>query len=171
LCGERSNGLIKDLNLTVPPERLADRRALLREFDRLNRAIDQGSVMKGLDDFQQQAVDMIQGKTKEALDLTREPEKVRQKYSPDLGQQLLLARRLCEAGAGYVTVHSMGWDHHEDIVPGCKRVCPPLDHAVAAFLEDVRDRGLSDDILLVVTGEFGRMRFMKGTGRCQGPDL
>jgi uncharacterized protein (DUF1501 family) len=65
----------------------------------------------------------------------------------------------------------MGWDHHDDIIPGSKIVTPPLDQAVTAFLEDVRQRGLTDDILLVITGEFGRTPYMKGTGRDHWPDI
>src|SRR5262249_28782539 len=118
------------------------------------------------------AINMLQGtRIREALDLTREPEMLRQRYGPDLGQQLLLARRLCEAGAGFVTVNNLGWDHHEDIFPGCRKLCPALDQAVAAFLEDVHQRGLSEDILLVVMGEFGRTPYMKGTGRDHWPDV
>ena len=93
---------------------------------------------------------------KEAFDLAREPESVRQRYGPGLGQELLLARRLCEAGAGFVTLNNGYWDFHSGLIPGCNSLCPPLDHAVAAFMDDVEARGLSDDILLVVTGEFGR---------------
>jgi hypothetical protein len=171
VCAERQNTMLGNLTLKVAPDRLEDRRALLAQFDRLDRAIDQGDIMRGMDGFQQQAVNMLQGKAREALDLTREPLKLREKYGSALGLQLLLARRLCEAGAGYVTVHSMGWDHHDDIIPGCKAVCPPLDQAVTAFLEDVHQRGLTDDILLVITGEFGRTPYMKGTGRDHWPDI
>jgi hypothetical protein len=171
VTGERQNTMLRNLTLQVSPRQLEDRRALLKQFDRLDRALDKSDVMKGLDGFQQQAVNMLQGKAKQALDLTREPAKLRDQYGPELGQQLLLARRLCEAGAGYVTVHSMGWDHHDDIIPGCRKVCPPLDQAVGAFLEDVHQRGLTDDILLVITGEFGRTPYVKGTGRDHWPEI
>jgi uncharacterized protein (DUF1501 family) len=78
-----------------------------------------------------------------------------------LGHQLLLARRLCEAGCGFVTVQSAGWDNHADgnnpnIYDGMNMLGPPLDKAVSAFLDDVEERGLSDRILLVITGDFGR---------------
>jgi hypothetical protein len=78
-----------------------------------------------------------------------------------LGKQMLLARRLCEAGAGFVTVSDCGWDMHANgnspkNMEGLKWLAPRVDHAVAAFLEDVKQRGLSDRILLVVTGEMGR---------------
>jgi uncharacterized protein (DUF1501 family) len=78
-----------------------------------------------------------------------------------LGKQMLLARRLCENGVGFVTVSDCGWDMHSNNnspknLEGIKPLGGQVDHAVAAFLEDVRERGLSDKILLVVTGEMGR---------------
>src|SRR5439155_1717690 len=78
-----------------------------------------------------------------------------------LGKQMLLARRLCEAGAGFVTVSDCGWDMHSNNnspknLEGIKPLGGQVDHAVSAFLEDVHARGLSDKILLVVTGEMGR---------------
>src|SRR5262249_40895084 len=71
----------------------------------------------------------------------------------------------------FVTVYNLGWDHHEDIIPGCRKLCPALDQAVAAFLEDVHQRGMSEEILLVIMGEFGRTPYMKGTGRDHWPDV
>lgn len=172
VCGSNRDGIMNNLTLRIAPNRLEDRRALLGQFDHIDRTLDQTGAMRGMDAFHQQALDMLHGgQIRAALDLTREPEALRRRYGPDLGQQLLLARRLCEAGVGFVTVHSMGWDHHEDIIPGCRRLCPALDQAVAAFVEDVHQRGLSDDILLVVTGEFGRTPYMKDTGRDHWPAI
>jgi uncharacterized protein (DUF1501 family) len=88
-----------------------------------------------------------------------------------LGKQMLLARRLCEAGAGFVTVSNAGWDMHANKnSPKNMTALPPMtaqvDHAVAAFLEDVHERGLSDKILLVITGEMGRTpRLNRNGGR------
>jgi uncharacterized protein (DUF1501 family) len=147
---------LDNMALKVPPERLEDRRGLLKAFDDLNRVIDQSGLMQGMDGLQQQAVNVVTGRAREAFDLAREDAGVKERYGPGLGQHLLLARRLCEAGAGFVTVHHDGWDHHSGLLPGCKRLCPPMDHAVAAFIEDVRQRGLDRNILLVITGEFGR---------------
>jgi hypothetical protein len=169
------------MSLTVPPGRLEDRRALLRAFDRLDRRIDQGGEMGGLDGFQRQAVSVVLGKAKEAFDLSREDLKTREKYrtvekhGPGIGLNLLLARRLCEAGAGFVSLNHSYWDHHGGLVPGCKELCPPMDHAVATFLEDVRARGLEKEILLVITGEFGRTpridTLPKDLGRDHWPGL
>ena len=88
-----------------------------------------------------------------------------------LGKQLLLARRLCESGCGFVTVSDCGWDMHANKNSPVKMGALPqmtakVDHAVAAFIEDVEQRGLSERILLVVTGEMGRTpRLNKNGGR------
>ncbi len=88
-----------------------------------------------------------------------------------LGQQLLLARRLCESGCGFVTVSDSGWDMHSNgnspkNLLGMQALGRQVDHAVAAFIEDLEERGLSDKILLVVSGEMGRTpRINKNGGR------
>ena len=69
---------------------------------------------------------------------------------------MLLARRLCEAGCGFVTIHHGGWDMHGGIVQGLNSLCPLVDQAVATFVDDVEQRGLNKNILLVISGEFGR---------------
>ena len=164
--GRGGNTLLDNLSLRVAPEQLQDRRALLRAFDTLDRALDQSGAAQGMDGFQQQAVNVLLGRAKEAFDLGKEPSRLRDAYGPGLGQELLLARRLCEAGASFVTLNNGYWDHHGGIIPGCKQLCPPLDHAVSAFLEDVRVRGLEQKVLLIVTGEFGRTpRVNGGPGR------
>jgi hypothetical protein len=156
VSGGRQNPMLGDMSLKGAPDRLHDRRALLTAFDTLERSIDKSDTMRGLDGFQQQAINVVLGKGKEAFDLTREGAKTREKYGPGLGQELLLTRRLCEAGAGFVTLNHGYWDHHDGIIPGCEKLCPALDRAVAAFWGDVEARGLEKDILLIITGEFGR---------------
>ena len=89
--------------------------------------------------------------------------------SNQLGRQMLLARRLCEAGCGFVTVSDCGWDYHANgnspkHMTGIYPMGGQVDHAVAAFLQDVRERGLSDKILLVVTGEMGRTPRLNNIG-------
>jgi uncharacterized protein (DUF1501 family) len=123
-------------------------------------------MMEGMDQFHQQAIDVVMGPAKQAFDLSQEDARTREKYGPGPGEELLLARRLCEAGAAFVTLNNGYWDHHGGIIPGLKQLCPPLDQAVSAYVEDVTQRGLMDDILLVVTGEFGRTpRINGGPGR------
>jgi hypothetical protein len=162
----RANPMLDNMSLRIERDRLADRQALLTHFDTFNRALDTTGLAQAMDGFGQQAVNVILGRAREAFDLEREPVQVRDRYGPGLGQELLLARRLCEAGAGFVTLNNGYWDFHGGIIPGCNNLNPPLDRAVAAFMDDVRDRGLENEILLVVTGEFGRTpRINGGPGR------
>jgi hypothetical protein len=147
----------RNMNLQVAMDRLGERRTLLKDFDTIRRDIDQSGTLRGLDSFETQAFDLILGRAREAFDTNREDPRTRDRYGMQgLGQQMLLARRLCEAGVGFVTIHHGGWDMHGQIVQGMKSLAPQVDHAVAAFLEDTAGRGLDQDILLVITGEFGR---------------
>ena len=165
-AGGQQNPMLANMGLKIAPERLQDRKTLLQAFDRTDRTIDGSGVMKGMDGFQQQAVSVLLGKAREAFDLNKEPDKLKERYGKGLGEELLMARRLCEAGAGFVTLNNGYWDHHSGLLPGCQQLCPPLDQAVAAYVEDVEERGLVDDILLIVTGEFGRSpRVGGGPGR------
>jgi hypothetical protein len=159
-----------NLNLSLSLDRLADRRKLVRSLDTVSREIDQSQLMRGLDEFDQQAFDLILGRAKQAMDLRREDPRVVDHYNrgtAGLGTNLLLARRLCEAGCGFVTLQYsnsyQGWDMHEKIAPQLQQACPPLDRAVSVFLDDLADRGLSDKILLVLTGEFGRTPRINGS--------
>ncbi len=170
---------IENLKLNISADRLADRRQLLAAFDRINRDADDSGMMSGLDRFSQQAFNVLSGDTvRKALDLSLEDRHTLARYdtashivyghqdkrlsgASKLGTQMLTARRLCEAGCRFVTVASSGWDMHGDgnnpnVLRGTEMLGPPLDHAVAAFLEDVEARGFTNDILLVITGEFGR---------------
>jgi hypothetical protein len=155
-----------NMNLGISPERLADRRTLLDAFDRLNRDADTTGVMEGMDSFEEQAFSLLLGSAKDAFDLKKEDQATVNKYGKGLGEQLLLARRLCEAGTGFVTIQYGGWDMHGNIANALRQRSPQLDQAVAAFVEDLYDRGLSDSILLVITGEFGRTpRVNRNAGR------
>jgi hypothetical protein len=191
-----SNDLQKDMRLKLPRNRLDDRRLLLARLDRLKRQLDTSGTMEAMDRFEGQAFDVILRGAADALNLAREDPKVVARYdtaplvpagsiskkwnnhkfyadhSRTLGKLLLLARRLCEAGCGFVTINTnFVWDMHADVnnAPvgeGMGYVGRPFDHAVAAFLEDVAARGLSEQILLVACGEMGRTpRLNKGGGR------
>ncbi|HTU20894.1 MAG TPA: DUF1501 domain-containing protein [Gemmataceae bacterium] len=173
--------LKKNFKMTLPPERFDDRRRLLAELDTLRRQVDRTGVMEGVDRYQQQAFDVITRGVGQAFDLTKEDPRTIARYDTSklfrreditkwydmrrssnlLGKQMLLARRLVEAGCGFVTVSDCGWDMHANgNSPKKMANLPPLtsqvDHAVAAFIEDIHERGLSDNVLLVVTGEMGR---------------
>lgn len=145
-----------NMSLQTSVDRLDDRRALLEGFDRFKRNSDQTGLMEGLDAFEQQAFNLVLGKAPQAFDLKKEDPKIVQRYGRGLGEQMLIARRLCEAGCGFVTLNYGGWDMHGSIKRSMESRGPVVDHAVATFLDDVKQRGLNKKILLVISGEFGR---------------
>ena len=168
-----SNPMLADMTVKLPRERLDDRVALRQKLDALQRIGESTGMTASMDDFEKQAVSVVLGKSRQAFDLSREDAGLRERYGPGLGQDILLARRLCEAGVGFVTVNNSidskdidGWDHHKDIVSSCQIMCPLVDHAVSVFIEDLFARGLDKDVLLIITGEFGRTpRFNDKGGR------
>jgi uncharacterized protein (DUF1501 family) len=147
---------LKNLSLAVPESRIGNRRMLLASLDRMNSEIDRSGAMEGLDRFEQQAFNLVLGGAPSAFDIKKESEKTRAMYGKGLGEQLLRARRLCEAGCGFVTLSYNGWDMHNKIEERMEKLSPALDQAVSAFVTDINQRGLADRILLVITGEFGR---------------
>lgn len=179
------------MTLSLPREQFDDRRRLLAGLDALRRDADHAGILARADKYQQQAFDLIARGVTDAFDLGKEDPKVVERYDTTklfrledatrwfdmkrasnlLGRQMLLARRLCEAGCGFVTVSDCGWDMHANSnspknMDGLRWLAPQVDHAVAAFLADVKERGLSDRILLVVTGEMGRTpRLNRNGGR------
>lgn len=171
-----------NMQLRIAHPRLDDRLALRRALDRLNRQVDIHGTMGDFDKFESQAMDLLFGKSKSAFDVSLEAPRLLARYdtsrfaagihqdqSSSLGHQMLLARRLCEAGCGFVTVHNAGWDMHGgptqyNMPNGMRELGRPVDHAVSAFLEDVHARGLNDRILLIITGEFGRTTRVKENG-------
>jgi hypothetical protein len=186
--------LQKNLRLNVPRERLEDRRLLLSKFNGLVEKNDRTQQ----DIYRDQAYQvLLSGRVADAFDLSKEDAKTVVRYdtsqfvkdhnwstaargkrgyytgqAKSIGKLLLLARRLCEAGCGFVTIHADYegiWDMHADvenlnIKDGMEAVGRPFDHAVAAFIEDVEARGLSEKIMLVCCGEMGRTPRINRTG-------
>ncbi|HEY2838655.1 MAG TPA: DUF1501 domain-containing protein [Pirellulales bacterium] len=154
----------KNMNLDIQLPRLADRRGLLESLDRLDRETDRSGLMTGLDQFEGQAFSLILSEAKQAFDVSKEDPATRERYGKGVGEQLLLARRLCEAGCGFVNLHYGGWDMHGSIAQSMRGRAPQMDQGVAALIEDLAQRGLSDRVLLVITGEFGRTPRINGSG-------
>jgi hypothetical protein len=154
----------QNMALAVARNRLDNRRDLLKGIDNVRRNIDRSGLVEGLDAFEQQAFDIILSRSQQAFDLKYEDPRVVDRYGTGLGQQLLQARRLCEAGCGFVTVNFGGWDMHSGIKAGMDSLGPQVDRAVAALVEDMDLRGLNEKILLVVSGEFGRTPMVNGSG-------
>jgi hypothetical protein len=152
----------------VTVDRLADRRALLSAFDNFRRDVDNSGLMEGLDSFNQQAFGMLtSSRLLSALDLRKEDPRLLDRYgkgdpkvhgdaAPMLNEQFLVARRLVEAGARFVTVAYGFWDYHGNNFGNARNDLPLLDQALSALLEDLHDRGLDRDVSVVVWGEFGR---------------
>ena len=153
-------------------ERLDDRRALLTSFDTLRREADASGTVEAMDRFNQQAFDMITGaQARDAFDISAEDPAVRDRYGrTSWGQSALLARRLVEAGTTFVTCHFGGWDNHWDLEAAYNRYLPQIDQLVTALLTDLAERGLDQQVLVVMCGEFGRTPRMNDGGN-GGPPM
>ncbi|MDP7204213.1 MAG: DUF1501 domain-containing protein [Pirellulaceae bacterium] len=147
----------KNMDASVAADRMRDRRSLLNELDRLNRQRDASGKMDGIDGFEQQAFELILGSARDAFDINKEDQKIRARYGKGLGENLLKARRLCQAGCSFITVSYGGWDMHGGILKGFNGGrSEQVDQGVSALIEDLDQQGMLDDVLVVVTGEFGR---------------
>lgn len=141
---------------------MRDRMALLNAVNDQQKWLADAAETKKLTDQQNQAISVLtSGKVAKAFDIGKEPAAVRDKYGRHaFGQSCLLARRLIEAGVPVVQANMgrvQNWDNHGDLFKRMKgELLPALDSAVSALLDDLTDRGLMDDTLLMVIGEFGR---------------
>jgi hypothetical protein len=183
-----------ELRMPIAPGRFGQRQRLLASLDGYAKALDRSPATEGIEAMREQAYRLLGGEMAEAFDLSREDPKLLARYDtaplvrPEsiskswnnhknyadnakaLGKLLLLARRLCERGSGFVTVTTnFVWDMHADVnnapmKEGMDYMAPPLDHALGAFLDDLHARGLQDKILLVACGEMGRTPRINGKG-------
>lgn len=163
------NGTLRDASLTVDVNRLGDRLSLQQGFDRLRREVEASQTSSAIDEFQQQAVEILTtGKAQAAFDISKEDPKIREKYGDGYGQEVLTAVRLVQAGVRFVTVRAPGsgpgtkaydWDDHAvnwDLLGAMHARLPKYDQIVSTLINDLYDRGLDKRVLLIVTGEFGR---------------
>ncbi|HWB00399.1 MAG TPA: DUF1501 domain-containing protein, partial [Pirellulales bacterium] len=174
------------MRLTMERTRLENRRDLLSQINTLRRAADKSRLIEGMDEFDQQAFDILLQGAADAFDLSKEDSRNVARYDTSslvtadqidkkwknynryvdhnrsIGKLLLLARRLVEAGVGFVTITTdFVWDNHADVnnvgvEEGMKYCGFAFDHAVSNFLDDLAERGLEDKVLLVCCGEIGR---------------
>ncbi|MBL8177842.1 MAG: DUF1501 domain-containing protein [Bryobacterales bacterium] len=155
---------VTDLSLpkTVSQASVDSRSAFLKIVDRRYRQLNETAEHANLDAFTAQAYKMLlTPAVRDAFDLGKEPEKLKERYGKDsIGQSALLARRLVEAGSRFVTAagyHGTSWDTHSDNDKGHKdRLCPTLDRTLTALIEDLDQRGLLKTTLVIAMGEFGR---------------
>jgi uncharacterized protein DUF1501 len=162
-------------NLDLPSgmtlERLEDRRALRSHLDQIRRDVDVSGAMQAMDRFDQNAFELICGSAaRKAFDISTEEPRTRDLYGRNnWGQSTLLARRLAEAGATFVTVHMAGWDHHWNLQSGMESHLPRLDLAISGLFTDLSQRGLLERVLVVVCGEFSRTPRMNDGGNGGAP--
>ena len=188
------SGAQADMTLNMPQGRLGDRRTLLASLDQWKRSMDASEALGGISDLQSLAFDVLRRGVSDAFDLSKEDPRLIARYDTSkllpkdristqwnnrehyadnaatLGKLLLMARRLCERGCGFVTVTtSFVWDMHADnnnapCRTGMDYVGRPFDHAVSALIEDIEARGLSEKIMLVCCGEMGRSPKLNAKG-------
>lgn len=165
------NFVVPNIGLTDANEigRIQRKVGLRQKLDTLDRAFDRSGELGALDQFEEQALALLtRPETKRAFDLSLESDAIRDRYGRNSwGQQLLMARRLAEAGVDIVTTSLSGklcgrvhnWDDHavnHNVFEALKFRAETYDQAVTALIEDIFARGLDKQILVVVTGEFGR---------------
>jgi hypothetical protein len=152
--GGQGNANLRLAN-NVTEQRLDARRDLLTSFDDTRREIDATGTMRGMDAYTERAMEMVTaGVVRNALDLSKEPTESRDRYKGV--EQFLTARRLVEAGVGCVTLAIGGWDTHGQNFQTLKRQLPLVDKGVATLIQDLHARGMQNDVVTVMWGEFGR---------------
>jgi Protein of unknown function (DUF1501) len=181
--GKFSEANLFKLPNEVDISRVGDRTTLMKSFDTLRRDMDKSGNFDAMDRFSQQALEIVSGpRAREAFDISLEPRNIREKYGNHLwSQQVLLARRLVEAGVSFVTIDlsyhtaSGTWDNHGDNIPpyggigkGLKPLLPLFDHFYTTLLNDLGERGMLDDVLVIAMGEFGRTPQMGTQGSTDG---
>ena len=164
------NYKVQDLSAAEPlsARKVERRESLLRAVDGLARRVEGNDQIATYDEFHQRAAEMILSReARQAFAIDDEDPKFRDRYGrTTAGQSMLLARRLVEAGVRFVTVNYGGWDMHGKIFDSCDKKLPEFDRGVSALTEDLFERGLNKDTLVVVMGEFGRgPKINKDAGR------
>lgn len=165
--GDPSLGNYRPPDFALPKglevDRVVTRRSLLASLDDVRREQESRASFESVNEFQQQAFDLICGsKARAAFDLANEPESLRDRYGRHAyGQSALMARRLVEAGVSYVTINLYEkdvdwWDDHYTIEKNLRKRLPLYDQALATLIEDLHERGLQDRVLVAAFGEFGR---------------
>lgn len=151
---------VRDLAVptSVTPQMLDRRKSLLAAVDQLAEKVKRNDQLETYDEFSRKAAEMVLSpQAQAAFAIDREDANTRDSYGRnEFGQSALLARRLVENGVRFVTINYGGWDHHDEIFKGLDRKLPEFDQGFSALVNDLDQRGLLDDTLVLTMGEFGR---------------
>ncbi|GIW95983.1 MAG: sulfatase [Pirellulaceae bacterium] len=170
------NFTVRDLNLPsgIDEARFAARRKMLDAVNDYFRSREKADAIHAVDTFYERAYNLISSQAaREAFDINKEDRAVRDEYGRNAaGARMLLARRLVEAGARFVTLTYGGWDMHDNIQNGMRSQVPALDQAFATLIRDLDRRGLLDSTLVCIASEFGRTPKINGNaGRDHWPKV
>ncbi len=159
---------VRDLSLPegVTPERMNARRNLLESVDAHFASLEKSDALDAMESYYQRAYSLISSQSaREAFNISAEPDAERDRYGRhNFGQRLLLARRLVEAGARFVTVVDGGWDMHKGIKDGMSSKMAEVDQGLSTLLTDLEDRGLLESTVVNLSTEFGRTARMNADG-------
>ena len=170
------NFTVRDLNMPsgIDDARFSRRKSILAAVDDHFRKVEKSDSLDAMDSFYQRAYGMISSKeAREAFDLKAEPDAIKDKYGKNAaGMRMLMARRLVEGGVRFVSMTFGGWDHHANIAGAIRGQLPPFDKALAALINDLSERKMLDETLVMVTTEFGRTpKINKDNGRDHWPKV
>lgn len=172
-AGQLPTGDFKSFSLVegLDRDRLMNRVSLQNQFDSLRRKLDTFRPLEQMSEIDRQALEIVMsGKTRQAFELAEEDQKTRDRYGPGWGEQALLARRLIEAGVRFVTLNTGYWDDHGNLRGALNDKMPRHDRAVGVLIQDLHERGMLNDTLVVTAGEFGRTpKINKDSGRDHWP--
>src|SRR5262245_39961573 len=152
---------IRRLESLTDPDHIE--RAELRDL--LSKQFGQGRTSETMNS-QNEAYQRVRGimASEKLFDITQEPQKVRDRYGPtQFAEQVLIARRLVEAGVPFVRVGRAWWDSHGQNFETHQEMVPELDHVMATLIDDLTDRGLLDDVMIITLAEFGRTPTINST--------
>ena len=160
----RQNLVLKNVTL----DRLGDRRSLLTGLDRLKKGIDRRGMFDAVDSYTGRALDLVvSGRIAKALDVNLEDPRTRERYGDT---NLLAARRLIEEGVRCVSMTWGGWDTHGNNFNAMRSKLPPISRKLTALIDDLETRGMLDDTIIMMSGEFGRTPRINGNkGRDHWP--
>jgi hypothetical protein len=172
-AGQLPTGDFKSFSLVdgLSENRVIDRVSLRTQLDSLKKNLDRNRLFEQMDSVDHQAMDLVlSGRVRKAFDISEEDPALRERYGTGWGEQALLSRRLIEAGVRYVSLNTGYFDDHSNIEPALKNKLPRHDKAVGVLIQDLAERGMLDDTLVVVAGEFGHTpRINENGGRDHWP--